>query len=195
MATRLQVNPFRSVYPREFAPYADLPFYTGFPGAIPQSYYTPPAGNRYGFGGAESTVTETNAPTTENGEPSLPEETRDDPNDFNNPLSFLKPMSADDRIKVITAQSKLDEDRTGRELSAIKDYQLEVAENMFKFGAKSTLLASLLKDVPKAFSGPSQAYNDVMQNILLTQQAAQPLLYAGNRGNIPANFSNSFRTG
>ena len=191
MATRLQVTPFRSMYPREFAPYADLPFYTGFPGAIPQSYYTPPAGNRYGFGGAESAVTETNAPTTEDGEPSLPEETRDQPRSIFDGL--VRPV--EDELKLLQKRSELDEARTGRELNAIKDYQLEVAENMFKFGAKSTLLASLLKDVPKAFSGPSQAYNDVMQNILLTQQAAQPLLYAGNRGNIPANFSNSFRTG
>ena len=192
MATRLQVNPFRSVYPREFAPYADLPFFTDFPNVIPQSYYTPPAGNRYGFGGAESTVTETNAPTTEDGEPSLPEDTRRE-----EPRGIFEGMyrPVEDELQLIQKRSELDEARTGRELNAIKDYQLEVAENMFKFGAKSTLLASLLKDVPRAFSGPSQAYNDVMQNILLTQQAAQPLLYAGNRGNIAANFSNSFRTG
>ena len=191
MATRLQVNPFRSIYPREFAPYADMPFYTGFPGVIPQSYYTPPPGNRYGFGGAESTVTETNTPTTEDGQPSLPEDTRDRPSSIFE--GMYRPV--EDELQILRERSELDEARTGRELDAIKAYQLEVAENMFKFGAKSTLLASLLKDVPKAFSGPSQAYNDVMQNILLTQQSTQPLLYAGNRGSALGNFSNSFRTG
>ena len=134
---------------------------------------------RYGYGGPESATTPTNTATDPKGEslPASPEEKKPE-SPFGDLLSVIagRQLSVDEIIKL----QEFDEARGERDLERLEALQNRQAENMFQYGFKSNLIGSMLKDIPQAIGRAGSAYNDVMQGVLLNQQATQPLLYAQN---------------
>ena len=156
--------------------------------ALPGGMFPGPPNIRYGFGGAQSATTKTNKPVDPNGDamPPTAETPRDNANSYLE--SFFGPRLTFEQQRTL---AKDDEARAVRELDRLEAFRLREAENMFQYGFKSNLLASLLKDVPKAITAIPKNYNDVMQQVLELQRTTQPLL--ASRGGVQ-DFSSSFRT-